>query len=217
MRSDNETTESTHPIPSASEITRLHSQCVEQWHQIEINNRYSGFLLTVCNQHAANFRLWHEEDKARCPQSTDEIIAAVKREIDALNQRRNDLIESLDIQIQAILKNIGVSPTSSTPMNTETPGSAIDRLSILSLRMYHYQEEYLRCKAESMAIDDGGRLQSIRERIQRCESQLCDLSTSLQELFDDLVTGKKRHQLYLQMKMYNDPNLNPAIYRHRSK
>lgn len=161
----------------------------------------------MCRQHEFNFRLWHEEDLARNPKATDERIAAVKRAIDRLNQQRNDAIEQLDDAIAERLAKSSVEPKSAAPINTETPGSAIDRLSIMALRLYHYDEQYSRVDV------DAAHRKKVAARTQTCRSQHTDLAGSLQTLIDDLFAGRKQHKTYRQMKMYNDPSLNPAIYR----
>jgi len=92
-------------------------------------------------------------------------------------------------------------------MNTETPGSAIDRLSIMSLRVYHLAEQLDRVDV------DEEHLSKVRERLARCRLQQRDLSQSLVELLEDLLAGRKLLKVYRQMKMYNDPTLNPYLYR----
>src|SRR5438128_681435 len=123
------------------QITDLQRQTVRLWHYQEIANPYDGFLQLVCEQHRYNFLLWHEEDVARSPDVSAARIAAVKRAIDGYNQKRNDAIEKLDDHLQTELERRGVQPAPDARLNTETPGSAIDRLSILALRLYHMQEQ----------------------------------------------------------------------------
>lgn len=194
-------------LSPVSDITQLQIDCVEKWHNEPIANPYDGFKQLVCRQHEFNYRLWHEEDIARSPEADDERIAAVKRSIDKLNQQRNDMIEQIDDAITAMLVEAGVVDTTSLPINTETAGSAIDRLSIMSLRLYHYAEQRDRADA-----DDEHRAK-VAARVQLCEVQHADLSHSLQTLLDDLLAARKQHKTYRQMKMYNDPSLNPEIYR----
>src|SRR5438105_9034139 len=124
------------PMISLTEIGKLHRDCIERWHREPTDNRYEGFLGVVCEQVGYNFRLWHEEDKARSPTATDTEIAQVKRAIDKLNQQRNDWIEKLDDWITEDLARRHVVALESAPQNTETLGSTIDRLSILSLRIF---------------------------------------------------------------------------------
>lgn len=189
------------------EITDLHRTTVALWHEQEIANPYSGFLAVVCEQHMFNYLLWHEEDIARSPDVGDARIAEVKRAIDGYNQKRNDRIEKLDDYLIEELGRRGVQPQAGARLNTETPGSSIDRLSILSLRLYHMEEQAARADATPEHVAKvKGRLAIIYEQHQ-------DLSNSLSELLDDIFTGRKRLKVYRQFKMYNDPTLNPYLYK----
>lgn len=189
------------------EITELHRSTVARWHQEEITNPYSGFLAVVCEQHKFNYQLWHEEDIARSPDVGDARIAEVKRAIDGYNQKRNDRIEKLDDFLIEELGRRGVAPADGARLNTETPGSSIDRLSILSLRIYHMDEQAARSDATAEHVAKvQGRLAIIHE-------QHRDLSNSLAELLDDIFAGRKRLKVYRQFKMYNDPTLNPYLYK----
>ncbi len=189
-----------------AEILALHEQTVALWHQCPIANTYSGWLNIVCQQHIFNYELWHQEDIARSRDVTDSQIAEVKRAIDRLNQARNDHIERLDDWITEQLASRSITPTPNARQNTETPGSAIDRLSIMSLRLYHYEEQLQRDD-----VDEAHR-ERMKTRIALCRTQKQDLSVSLSELIADILTGQKRHRTYRQMKMYNDPSLNPYLY-----
>lgn len=194
-----------------SQITGLHKSTVAQWHEREINNPYEGFLALVCQQHEQNYRLWHEEDIARRRDVSDSEIAGVKRRIDQLNQRRNDLIEKLDDALIAELSARGVEPAPDARRNSETPGSVIDRLSILALRIYHMEEQAAR--------EDAGRehRRMVVQRLAVLYEQHDDLSASLAELLDDIFAGRKRLKVYRQFKMYNDPALNPYLYKAASR
>jgi Protein of unknown function (DUF4254) len=191
------------------QITDLHRETVCRWHELAVDNRYDNFLSVVCSQHQFNFLLWHEEDVARSTDVPDRRIAEVKRAIDRYNQQRNDAIEQIDETLVRMLLAEGVSPRPGAPLNTETPGAAIDRLSIMSLRIYHLEEQAARTD-----VDQAHR-QKISERLDRCQLQLADLSQSLAELLADLQAGRKLLKVYRQMKMYNDPTLNPYLYRPR--
>lgn len=191
-------------------IVKLHYETVERWHHAPIDNPYEGVLRLVCAQHGFNYRLWHEEDIARSPDVQDARIAEVKRNIDKLNQQRNDHIEKLDDWLTEQLIAREVTPRDHARQNTETPGSCIDRLSILALRIYHLDEQILRTDASPQ------HLESVRAKLSVCQTQREDLSRSLAELIDDISTGRKRHRTYRQLKMYNDPSLNPYLYRARA-
>ena len=160
-------------------------------------------------QHEQNFRLWHQEDIARSPAVSDADLAAVKRSIDKLNQQRNDLIEQLDDWLIADLAAAGVAPAAEARLNTETPGSVIDRLSILALRVYHMEEQATRADA------DEAHVAKAKARLEILGQQHRDLSASLCELLDDLFAGRKRLKVYRQFKMYNDPTMNPYLYAAR--
>lgn len=191
---------------NVQEITDLHAHTVALWHQQDVANPYSGLLQLVCEQHSFNYLLWHEEDVARSPNVGDERIAQVKRAIDGYNQKRNDGIEKLDAFFLQMLAEQKIEPQAGARQNTETPGSAIDRLSILSLRRYHMQEQADREDASQEHRDKA------RQRLAVCNDQRRDLSQSLVELLEDIFAGRKRLKVYFQFKMYNDPTMNPYLY-----
>ena len=189
------------------EVIRLHRETVELWHHEPPANPYAGFLHVVCEQHKFNFQLWHEEDVARSPDVGDARIAAVKRAIDGYNQKRNDWIEKLDDFLLTELHCLAIEPHADARLNTETPGSTIDRLSILSLRLYHMEEQAERKVAPAEHVA------KVRDRLTILREQHCDLSTSLAQLLEDIYAGRKRLKIYRQFKMYNDPSLNPYLYK----
>ncbi|MEO1495963.1 MAG: DUF4254 domain-containing protein [Planctomycetota bacterium] len=198
------------PLDTATLVRQtldLQATAVARWHELPLDNPYTGLLGVVCQQHQFNYQLWHEEDVARSRDVTDERIAQVKRAIDGFNQQRNDWIERIDETLIEMLEASGVSPADDAPLNTETPGSAIDRLSIMSLRVYHLREEFDREDA------DDAHKQKVGEKLARCAVQTEDLSGSLGQLLGDIFAAKKRLRVYRQMKMYNDPTLNPYLYK----
>ena len=147
---------------------------------------------------------WHLEDLIR-PDDVDPIEALrLKRWIDRSNQRRTDMVERID---DYYMQQFGsVTPLPDAKINTETPAWAIDRLSILALKIYHFAIEVARKGVSA-------------EQHERCVSkyntlleQKADLMQAIGDLLDELATGKKRMKLYRQMKMYNDPSLNPMLY-----
>ena len=182
---------------------------VEQWHEElpqDDSSESADFPSLVSTQHQVNFELWHQEDLARDPDVSDSKIAGVKRAIDVLNQRRNDLIEQLDQFLVNVLSRENVNTTDQTELNSETPGSMIDRLSINALKIYHMNEEIQREDvAESHRKKCVGKLSVLQEQRE-------DLKQCLDKLLVDLRTGKKRLKVYQQMKMYNDESLNPVLY-----
>ena len=182
---------------------------VEQWHEElpqDDSSESTDFPSLVSTQHQVNFELWHQEDLARDPDVSDSKIAGVKRAIDVLNQRRNDLIEQLDQFLVNVLSRENVNTTDQTELNSETPGSMIDRLSINALKIYHMNEEIQReDAAESHRRKCLGKLSVLQEQRE-------DLWQCLDKLLVDLSAGKKRLKVYQQMKMYNDESLNPVLY-----
>lgn len=192
-------------------VNKLHGETVVRWHQCEPDNAYEELLGTICQQHQYNFLLWHEEDVARSLDVSDGRIAMVKRAIDGYNQQRNDWIERIDEALIEMLVEAGAKPAADARLNTETPGSACDRLSIMSLRIYHLEEQLQRTDVDQTHVE------RINQRLERCRAQEADLSQSLAELLADLAAGRKVLKVYRQMKMYNDPTMNPYLYGRSTK
>jgi cell division protein FtsB len=186
----------------------LEQQCQEiaKWHLGETFEVLSPWLNLVSEQNRKNYDLWHQEDLARDPDSDDAVIASVKRKIDQLNQQRNDLIEQVDEWLVGQLYT-SQSSDEEAPMNSETPGSIIDRLSINALKIYHMNEEALR---ENASVEHRSKCTA---KLRVLEEQRRDLAKCLLELEQELLDGTKRIKVYRQMKMYNDPALNPVLYR----
>ena len=148
---------------------------------------------------------WHYEDIIRDPHIDPIEALALKRRIDRSNQDRTDLVEEIDSYFRQLYSN--VMPGPGARLNTESPAWAIDRLSILALKIYHMQEQVDRQDAEP-------------EHIARCKAKLAvleeqqkDLSLAIDQLLEDISAGRKYMKVYRQMKMYNDPTTNPILYK----
>lgn len=147
---------------------------------------------------------WHLEDIIRDPAIDPVAALALKRRIDRSNQDRTDLVEELDSYFRDLYKDVQVLPDAT--INTESPAWALDRLSILALKIYHMQAEVARPDATP-------------EHKARCAAKLDvlleqrkDLVEAIQQLLDDIKAGRKYMKVYRQMKMYNDPATNPVLY-----
>lgn len=195
-----------------SEVLDMQTDTVAMWHVCPIEDTYEAshgqdsLLAIARQQHQYNYLLWHEEDIARSPDVTDAQIAQVKRNIDRYNQLRNDWIEKLDDWITEDMERRGIKASPSSRLNTETPGSAMDRLSILALRIYHLHEQLERTDVDQSHRD------KVMTRLAICRLQRDELSNALRELLADIYAGTKQHRTYRQLKMYNDPTLNPYLY-----
>lgn len=147
---------------------------------------------------------WHLEDIIRNPSIDPDEALKIKRRIDSSNQDRTDLVEMIDSYFLEKFKTIKPRPNAS--INTESPAWAIDRLSILALKIYHMEQEVSRKDASL-------------EHVEKCKTKLkvlleqrIDLSTAIDQLLADIESGLKYMKVYKQMKMYNDPSLNPILY-----
>lgn len=192
---------------SADAIVALHDERTRRWHRAAAHpeDAEDTWSAALARQHRANFDLWHIEDEARAPEAADQQIADVKRRIDRTNQLRNDLAEELDRRLVAWLQERGL-PNPQAALHSESPGLMIDRLSILALKIYHTREEAERQDAPE------GHAERNRARLAILEEQRADLAGCLDALWRETLAGTRRFKLYRQLKMYNDPSLNPAIY-----
>ncbi len=148
---------------------------------------------------------WHLEDIIRDEKIVPEEALKIKRRIDASNQQRTDLVEFIDSWFLTKYEN--VTPDNNAKINTETPAWAVDRLSILALKVYHMALEACR----ETATDE--HRSKCREKLDVLLEQKNDLTTSIDQLLADIENGKVKMKVYRQMKMYNDESLNPILYQ----
>lgn len=148
---------------------------------------------------------WHLEDIIRDPAIDPVEALKIKRRIDASNQERTDLVEYIDSYLLDKYKDIKVAKDAT--INTETPAWAIDRLSILALKIYHMKQETIRTDAAPEHI------KACTDKLNVLLTQRTDLSRAIDELLADIEAGRKYMKVYKQMKMYNDPALNPVLYK----
>ena len=148
---------------------------------------------------------WHLEDIIRDPHINPVEALALKRRIDSSNQDRTDLVEEIDSYFRQTYSE--VKPQADARLNTESPAWAVDRLSILALKIWHMKEQTERTDADA-------------EHIARCQAKLAvlleqqkDLSKAIDQLLEDIEAGRKYMKVYRQMKMYNDPATNPVLYK----
>lgn len=148
---------------------------------------------------------WHFEDIIRDPHIDPVEALSLKRRIDRSNQDRTDLVEQIDSYFRLKYSDVQILPDAR--LNTESPAWAIDRLSILALKIYHMREQAERTDATAEHREKcGAKLQVLLE-------QQRDLSLAIDQLLDDIQAGRKYMKVYRQMKMYNDPSTNPVLYK----
>jgi hypothetical protein len=148
---------------------------------------------------------WHLEDIVRDPNIDPVSGLALKRRIDKSNQERTDLVEYVDSYFLQLFQSVTIQQAAT--MNTESPAWAIDRLSILALKIYHMRLETLRSDASEVHIA------ACQQKLEVLLEQRKDLSAAIDMLLSDMFEGKKYMKVYKQMKMYNDPQLNPVLYQ----
>ena len=147
---------------------------------------------------------WHFEDIIRDPEIDPSEALVLKRRIDKSNQDRTDLVELIDSYFLDKYKDVSVLPDAR--LNTESPAWAIDRLSILALKIYHMRQEVERKDTTEQ------HKQQATQKLNVLLTQQVDLSSAIEELLQDIESGHKYMKVYKQMKMYNDPSLNPVLY-----
>lgn len=147
---------------------------------------------------------WHLEDIIRDPHIDPSDALGLKRRIDRSNQDRTDLVEDIDSYFRQFYSE--VNPLPGARLNTESPAWAVDRLSILALKIWHMQEQADRKDASAEHIE------KCKSKLQVLLEQQKDLSLAIDQLLEDIEEGKKYMKVYRQMKMYNDPSTNPVLY-----
>lgn len=194
----------------AMEMYDLFGKQVAEYHKTdsvdaEQNNPYSAgtFEALLWEKSWVDTVQWHLEDLIRPDDVEPAYALTLKRRIDRSNQHRTDLVERIDDHYYAQFKDIVPQPD--VRLNTETPAWAVDRLSILALKVYHFD-------IEAHRGDDGHRAKC-QAKLDTLLTQRADLTTAIDQLLDDLGAGRRMMRLYRQMKMYNDPSLNPSLYK----
>ncbi len=191
------------------DILRIQNLNIAEWHQnLETSqNELPWKFIEENNQY--NFLLWHQEDIARIKDIEPEKIVDAKRNIDRYNQLRNNAIEKIDEWILNFL--MALPDQIDQPMHSETPGMMIDRLSIMTLKRYHMFEETIRTDVSEDHI------RVCKKKVEVLDEQITDLANCLRSVLSLLQGGKLKFKVYRQFKMYNDPNLNPELYKRSVK
>jgi hypothetical protein len=184
-------------------IARVHDYMLHE--EVEASPGSSPIWRSIEANHRCNTLLWDEEDRARRTDVGDEEIAASKRLIDQHNQKRNDAVEAIDEAILKELEEVTTKPHAR--LSSETAGAMIDRLSILALKIFHMREQTERHDADAEHIE------TCRAKYQRLIAQRDDLVFCLDRLLTEAAAGDSYFKVYRQFKMYNDPTLNPYLYR----
>ncbi len=193
----------------AEEINRIFRESIADYHlQDHVDavqpEKQEGFRRLLYLKNWIDTVQWHLEDIIRDPAIDPAELVAIKRRIDASNQHRTDTVEQIDEWIFNSLK--GVKPAENAKLNSETPAWLLDRMSILQLKIYHFGEQLQRKDAAQSHLD------SVKQKLYVLQIQEEDLALAYDELISDLRSGQKYMKLYKQMKMYNDPDLNPIFY-----
>ncbi len=194
----------------------IFDKCIEDYHRLDdvdtgIQNSYplSGLEHLLYAKNWVDTVQWHLEDIVRNPSIHPEEGLALKRRIDASNQVRTDMVEYIDSYF--LQQYAGVAPKATARINTESPAWAIDRLSILALKIYHMDAEVTRPDATADHV------MACAAKLAVLLEQRTDLSIAIDDLLEDISNGDKYMKVYKQMKMYNDPGLNPVLYQQQVK
>lgn len=193
----------------SNKILDLHNQKVKDWHNEMVLTETEQPWVFIEENIKWNFLLWHEEDIARITDIDPLRIVEAKRNIDKFNQARNNAMEKIDEWVLSFIESnqipLGVK------IHSETPGMMIDRLAIMALKKYHMHEE-----TERKDVDDA-HIDRCQQKLNVLQEQIQDLSQALSGVLDDIKDSKLRFKVYRQFKMYNDPSLNPELYKRNNK
>ena len=196
----------------STEFFQVFNQSIKDYHindsiETEIKNPYSKdqFEHLLYQKNWIDTVQWHLEDIIRDPEIEPTEALKIKRVIDASNQKRTDLVEFIDGYFLNKYKD--VKPNEKATLNSETIAWALDRLSILALKIFHMFEEVNRESAEQ------SHKVSCQKKLDVLNEQKLDLSKAIDQLIDDIEKGNKYMKIYKQMKMYNDEELNPVLYK----
>lgn len=185
----------------------LLDQATEEWHKKKSTIKNSSLYYKILLLHLYNFKIWHFEDKIRNPKAKLIAIAKLKKQIDLNNQKRNNQIEIIDRHFVDLLRKRNVKTLPNATGYTENPGSTLDRLSVLSLRIYHLKEELNRNSCE---IDHKFQ---VKQKLTTLFEQKVALSGNFKYQLTNLFNGKARLSLFFAIKLYNSAKLNPEIYK----
>lgn len=194
------------PLVQSSAILTFHARCTanRSWAKSGERDFAEGVWSFIELNHRFNNLLWDEEDLARRTDVGDADIAANKRAIDRYNQSRNNAIENID---ECIISSLaGITRREDARLNSETAGSMIDRMSILSLKAFHMGLQLQRTDVDAAHIES-----CTRKQARLCE-QRDDLAACFDQLLAECHSGRGYYKIYRQFKMYNDPTLNPYLY-----
>jgi len=192
----------------SKDILKLHDRYLglDSWPHNYVTHKTTLINSLIIKNHLYNSLLWNEEDLARRRHADNSEIARNKRNIDGYNQKRNDCIEKID---EHIISTMDRQPSEDTPLNSETAGAIIDRLSILSLKIHNMKVQTERDDVNMRHIDQ------CNNKLNTLISQRNDLGKGLDNLLHEFVQGTRYFKIYRQYKMYNNPDLNPEIYNEK--
>lgn len=196
------------------QCNRIFAQAVADYHRTDdvdapMNNPYAEGTIEydLYLKNWIDTVQWHLEDIIRDPHIEPVEALVVKRRIDKSNQDRTDLVERIDSYFWELYH--GVKPQSEARINTESPAWAVDRLSILHVKIWHMREQAERTDVSKEQHD------KCATKLAVLNEQLGDMTTSIGQLLEDYASGARIMKVYRQMKMYNDPTLNPVLYRQK--